>query len=116
MSVIIPTRDRVSLLRTPLDSIAPAVKRCRADILVVDNDSAHIETVGFLADLPRRGIRTLRIDGPFNFARLNNQAAAMLDRDVLCLLNNDIEAAPMTGSRRCLRVWPNRMSARSVRC
>jgi GT2 family glycosyltransferase len=93
VTVIIPTRDRVSLLRTCLDSIAPAVERCRADILVVDNDSADPETIGFLADLPRRGIRTLRIEGPFNFARLNNQATATLDSDVLCLLNNDIEAS-----------------------
>jgi GT2 family glycosyltransferase len=91
-TVIIPTRDRVSLLRTCLDSIAPAIKRCRADILVIDNDSGHPETIGFLADLPRRGIRTLRIEGPFNFARLNNRAAAELDTDILCLLNNDIEA------------------------
>ena len=91
-TVIIPTRDRVSLLRTCLDSIAPAIKRCRADILVIDNDSAHPEAIGFLADLPRRGIRTLRIEGPFNFARLNNRAAAELDTDILCFLNNDIEA------------------------
>ncbi|WP_438277301.1 glycosyltransferase family 2 protein [Nitrobacter sp.] len=92
-TVIIPTRDRVSLLRACLDSIAPAIRRCRADILVVDNDSADPETIGFLADLPRRGIQTLRIEGPFNFARLNNRAAAKVDTDVLCLLNNDIEAS-----------------------
>jgi GT2 family glycosyltransferase len=92
-TVIIPTRDRVSLLRACLDSIAPAIRRCRADILVVDNDSAHPETIDFLADLPRRGVRTLRIEGPFNFARLNNCAAAKVDADILCLLNNDIEAS-----------------------
>lgn len=120
VTVIIPTRDRVSLLRTCLDSIAPAVKRCHADILVVDNDSTDPETVDFLADLPRRGIRTLRIEGPFNFARLNNQAATMLDSDVLCLLNNDIEATsddwleemltrltePDVGAVGALLTWP----------
>ncbi|MEH6951364.1 glycosyltransferase family 2 protein [Nitrobacter sp. NHB1] len=120
VTVIIPTRDRVSLLRRCLDSIASAVERCRADILVVDNDSAHPETIGFLSDLPRRGIRTLRIEGPFNFARLNNQAAAMLDSDVLCLLNNDIEASsddwleemltrlsePDVGAVGALLTWP----------
>ncbi|WP_319797431.1 glycosyltransferase family 2 protein [Nitrobacter sp.] len=93
VTVVIPTRDRVSLLRKCLDSIAPAIKRCRADILIIDNDSADPATIGFLADLPRRGIRTLQIEGPFNFARLNNRAAAQLDTDILCLLNNDIEAS-----------------------
>lgn len=120
VTVIIPTRDRVSLLRTCLDSIAPAVERCRAEILVVDNDSADPETIGFLADLPRRGIRTLRIEGPFNFARLNNEAAATLDSDILCLLNNDIEAnsddwleemltrlaEPDVGAVGALLTWP----------
>jgi len=120
VTVIIPTRDRLSLLRACLDSIAPAVERCRADILVVDNDSTDPETVGFLADLPRRGIRTLRIEGPFNFARLNNQAAATLDSDILCLLNNDIEATsddwleelltrltePDVGAVGALLTWP----------
>ena len=98
----------------------PRVERCRADILVVDNDSAHPETLGFLSDLPRRGIRTLRIEGPFNFARLNNQAAATLDSDILCLLNNDIEASsddwleemltrlgePDVGAVGALLTWP----------
>ncbi|MGX9427762.1 glycosyltransferase family 2 protein [Bradyrhizobium sp. LeoA1S1] len=119
-TVIIPTRDRLSLLRTCLDSIAPAVERCRADILVVDNDSADPETIDYFADLRRRGIRTLRIEGPFNFARLNNQAATMLDSDVLCLLNNDIEASsddwleemltrlaePNVGAVGALLTWP----------
>jgi GT2 family glycosyltransferase len=120
VTVIIPTRDRLSFLRTCLDSIAPAVERCRADILLVDNDSADPETIDYLADLRRRGIRTLRIEGPFNFARLNNQAAAMLDGDVLCLLNNDIEASsddwleemlarltePDVGAVGALLTWP----------
>ena len=46
----------------------------------------------YLTGLSRRGVKILRIEGPFNFARLNNRAAATLDGDVLCLLNNDIEA------------------------
>lgn len=120
VTVIIPTRDRHSLLRTCLDSIAPAVRRCDADILVVDNDSTDPDTIGYLVDLSRRGIRTLRIEGPFNFARLNNQAAATLNSDVLCLLNNDIEASsddwleemltrlaePDVGAVGALLTWP----------
>lgn len=120
VTVVIPTRDRLALLRTCLDGIAPAVERCHAEILIVDNDSADPATIDYLADLRRRGIRTLRIEGPFNFARLNNQAAAMLDSDVLCLLNNDIEAnsddwleemltrlaEPDVGAVGALLTWP----------
>jgi O-antigen biosynthesis protein len=119
-TLIIPTRDRLPLLRTCLESIAPAATRSRAEILVVDNDSANPNTLDYLAGLSRQGIKTLRIEGPFNFARLNNRAAAMLDSDVLCLLNNDIEATsddwldemlmrlaePDVGAVGALLTWP----------
>lgn len=120
VTVIIPTRDRLPLLRTCLDSIAPAVDRCGADILVVDNDSVDPDIIDYFADLARRGVRTLRVEGPFNFSRLNNQACAVLDTDVLCLLNNDIEgtsddwleemlarlAEPDAGAVGALLTWP----------
>lgn len=120
VTVVIPTRDRLPLLRTCIDSIAPAVECCRADILVVDNDSVDPKTIAYLAGLASRGVRTLRVEGPFNFARLNNQAAATLDSDVLCLLNNDIEASskdwleemltrlaePDVGAVGALLTWP----------
>jgi O-antigen biosynthesis protein len=91
-TIVIPTRDRFSLLHTCIESIRPAVERSNADILVVDNDSIDRETLDYIGGLSRRGTKVLRIEGPFNFARLNNHAAAALDSDVLCLLNNDIEA------------------------
>ncbi|WP_461717884.1 glycosyltransferase family 2 protein [Bradyrhizobium liaoningense] len=120
VTVVIPTRDGLPLLRTCIDSIAPAVEFCRADILVVDNDSVDPKTIAYLAGLARRGVRTLRVEGPFNFARLNNHAAATLDSDVLCLLNNDIEASskdwleemltrlaePDVGAVGALLTWP----------
>jgi GT2 family glycosyltransferase len=119
-TVIIPTRDRFSLLRTCLESIAPAVARSGAEIVVVDNDSTDPDTMDYLAGLSRQGIKTVRIEGPFNFARLNNRAAGALDGDVLCLLNNDIEAGsddwldemltrlsePDVGAVGALLTWP----------
>lgn len=119
-TILIPTRDRLSLLKTCLDSIAPAVARIGAEILVIDNDSVEPETLAFLNDLPRQGIRTIRVEGPFNFARLNNKAAAAVDSEALCLLNNDIEAIddvwleemlsrlaePDVGAVGALLTWP----------
>jgi GT2 family glycosyltransferase len=91
-TIVVPTRDRLSLLHTCIESIRPAVAQSNADILIVDNDSADPETLEYLDGLSRKGVRVLRIEGPFNFAKLNNRAAAALDSDALCLLNNDIEA------------------------
>jgi GT2 family glycosyltransferase len=92
-TVVIPTRDRLSFLRTCIETIRPAVARSNADILVIDNDSANPDTLEYLGQIARQRVKVLRIEGPFNFARLNNRAAAALDSDLLCFLNNDVEAS-----------------------
>jgi GT2 family glycosyltransferase len=92
VSVVIPTRNRVGLLRRCLETITPAMARTPAEIVVVDNDSSDPETLDYLAAVDGGIARVLRVPGVFNFSRLNNAAAAVASGDYLCLLNNDIEA------------------------
>jgi O-antigen biosynthesis protein len=91
-TIIIPTRNRQSLLQGCIDSIWPAVERISAEILIVDNDSTDPETLGYLTELETRGAAVLRVPGEFNFPRLNNCAAKAAHGEVLCLLNNDVKA------------------------
>ena len=95
-TIIIPTRNRVQLLKRCLDSIRPAVHKARANILIVDNDSTDPETIEFLAAAPSQGVAVLQVSGPFNFSRLNNLAVRQSEADNVCLLNNDIEATDDT--------------------
>ena len=90
VSVIIPTRNRVELLRTCLDGLA-RTKYQALEIIVVDNDSDDPETLAYLAELPARGIKVLRHAGPFNYSAINNRAVAEASGRLICLLNNDIE-------------------------
>lgn len=92
VSVIIPTRNRVDLVKACLESIRPAVSRAGGEILVVDNDSSDPATLAYLDQIDGRSARIIRAPGPFNFARLNNLAAGEANGDYLCLVNNDIEA------------------------
>lgn len=92
VSIVIPTRNRVGLLRRCLETIAPALVRTPAEIIVVDNDSSDPETLDYLAAIDGKIARVLRVPGVFNFSRLNNAAAEAASGDYLCLLNNDIEA------------------------
>lgn len=90
VTVIVPTRNRVDLLRTCIGGLA------RADypdfeVIVVDNGSDDLATLDYLANLDSARHRVLRDDGPFNFSRLNNRAANLATGELLCLLNNDIE-------------------------
>jgi GT2 family glycosyltransferase len=88
LSIIIPTRDRLKLLRSCLESIQQRTTYRNYEILIVDNQSQDPQTLRYLASLPYRVIRN---DEPFNFARLNNQAVAEARGEYVLLLNNDME-------------------------
>lgn len=86
VSIVIPTRDRVALLRRCVESIAALTPRDRYELLIVDNDSSEPATGAYLADVDARVIPA---PGAFNFARLCNLGATAARGDVVVLLNND---------------------------
>ncbi len=92
VAIVIPTRDRLDLLAPCLASIARSVphNRVALEVVVVDNRSTEAGTRDFLAgyrDIAR--FRAVPYDGTFNWAAINNHAAAGIDADVLVFLNND---------------------------
>lgn len=91
VAAIIPTRDRLDLLKPCVEGLrrtAPALS-----IVVVDNGSREDATREYLTQLVHQGAASaLRDEGEFNFARLNNRAAAGVPDDFVLLLNNDVEA------------------------
>jgi GT2 family glycosyltransferase len=106
VSVLIPTRDRWSLLGPCLASLHetdwPAE---RLEIIVIDNGSSEPETLAQLALAADSGrIRVLRDDRPFNFARLNNLAAGQATGELLVFLNNDTVALTPDWLRR-MAAW-----------
>ncbi len=90
-TVIIPTRDRLDLLRPAIESLCGISKRAPAEIIIVDNGSREPETLEWLdrAGEIYPGLKVLRDDGDFNFARLCNDAARVAKGKVLAFLNND---------------------------
>lgn len=93
VSVIIPTRNGLDLLRTCLSTIDAAAGAVPLELVIVDNGSDDPATVRWLEEWvsggPQR--RVIRDDGPFNYPRLNNRAAAEAAGGLLLLCNNDIE-------------------------
>lgn len=93
VSLIIPTRDRLDVLRACVDSIMSMTDYPRFEILVVDNDSREAETLDYLASISDgQKIHWLKVPGEFNFSLLNNRAAGCASGEVLGLINNDIVA------------------------
>nr|WP_246121003.1 glycosyltransferase [Luteimonas granuli] len=92
VSLIIPTRDRVELLRTCVRSILDRTDYPDYEILVVDNQSSEPATLEYFRSLeaePR--VRVLAYDAPFNYSRINNFAAEQATGAIIGLVNNDIE-------------------------
>jgi GT2 family glycosyltransferase len=95
ISAIIPTRDRVELLRECVQKVRQTAGHQRVEIVVVDNDSRDPETLAYLADLERApDAMVVRYPERFNYARQMNLAAAAATGELLLLLNND--ARPLT--------------------
>ncbi|MDG1173165.1 MAG: glycosyltransferase [Opitutales bacterium] len=93
VSIIIPTRDQLSHLQKCIDGVLKNTNYPDLEILVCDNDSEEISTLEFLNSLDGNPkIRVLRIPGPFNYSRINNQAVSMSKGDMILFLNNDVEA------------------------
>ncbi len=92
VSIVIPTRDQVALLRTAVDSVLERTTDARYEILIVDNQSSDPETLGYLEHVDRHpSVRVIPYNAPFNYSALNNHAVAIAEGDYVCLLNNDTE-------------------------
>lgn len=92
VSIIVPTRDRVDLLRQCIDSILARTTYPSYEVVIVDNQSKELETLEYFESLARNDcVRVVPHNQPFNYSRINNDAVRQCNSPLICLLNNDIE-------------------------
>jgi len=93
VSLIIPTRDAVNLLRTSIGSILEKTTYRNYEILVIDNRSSRPDTFSFFKKISAEhpSIRILPYEHDFNYSAINNFAVQHAGGTVIGLLNNDIE-------------------------
>ena len=92
VSILVPTRDGMTTLPRCVDSLIALTRYQRWELVVIDNGSVDPDFCAYLAalaQLPR--CRVIRDERPFNFAALNNAAAAQVDSEFIVLLNDDTE-------------------------
>lgn len=94
VSLIIPTRDGGELLRKCVDSVLNSTDYRNIEIIIVDNQSTAEDTISYLRSLETiPGVRVLRYDFPFNYSAINNFAVGYATGEILCFLNDDVEAS-----------------------
>ncbi len=91
VSIIIPTRNGLDLLRRCIDSLGKT-DYPKIEVLIVDNQSDDQDTIAYLSQMGRKpNFRVLPFNRPFDFAALHNWAVPQAKGEFLCLLNNDTE-------------------------
>jgi len=92
VSIIIPTRDRVDLLKTSVQSVLELTDYSAVELIIVDNGSVEPSTHAYFANcLADQRVKIVRDKAEFNFSRLNNLGVAHARGDFVLLLNNDVE-------------------------
>ena len=95
VSLIIPTRNALNLVKTAVQSTLSVTAYPNFEIIVVDNDSDDPATIAWLDSLaygPNPKVRVIRYHKPFNYSAINNFAVGEAVGQVVGLLNSDVEA------------------------
>lgn len=123
VSLIVPTRDQVGLLRTCIEGLLNNTDYPDLEIIVVDNESSDPQALAYLSELPKRGVKVLPHPFPFNYSTINNRAVEHATGEIIGLVNNDIEIIEAGWLKEMLSqllrdnvgavgaklLWPNRM-------
>ncbi len=102
LSIIIPTRNGLDVLKVCIDSLLDTCDYSDIEVVLVDNGSDDPLVLDYMDKLTRTSITNnsgyaisfivVRDDGDFNFSRLINLGARSSSGEVLLLLNNDTQA------------------------
>ncbi len=124
-SIIIPTKDKVGLLKNCIESILKKTAFTNYEIIIIDNNSKEAATeeyYEFLKKVYPEKIKVIKYNQPFNFSAINNYAVKQAKGDVYVFLNNDtviinedwltvlVEQAQRkeVGAVGCKLLYPNR--------
>ena len=92
VSLIIPTRDKLNLLRGTIDGCLRQTHYDNIEIIIMDNSSVEPETLAYLKAIQQDSrITVIRHAAPFNYSQLNNIGVAQAQGDIIGLINNDLE-------------------------
>ena len=93
VSIIIPTKDKVSVLSTCIKSLLQNTIYTNFEVLIIDNNSEESVTHDYYKkiQLENKHIKVFAFNSAFNFSAMNNFGVKHSKGEVLVLLNNDTE-------------------------
>ncbi|MBD8496252.1 glycosyltransferase [Pseudomonas syringae] len=93
VSLIIPTRDRVSLVEIAVRSILEKTTYTNYEIIIIDNGSVEPETLEFFKKIRKetKKVKVFAFNKPFNYSEINNFGVSKSKGSIIGLVNNDVE-------------------------
>lgn len=92
VSIIIPTKNALSLVKKCIDSILEYTAYPCFEIIVINNASDDPLLLEYLAkEESENKIKIINYNKPFNHSEMNNIAVASVDSEFVVFMNNDIE-------------------------
>lgn len=91
VSIIVPTRDGVHLLRQCLHSVTSKTSYSNYEVIIVNNQSTDTGLFSYLDSIAQQeNMTVLTYDLPFNYSAINNFAVKRANGDIIALINNDV--------------------------
>ena len=93
ISVIIPTKDHVELLKDAIDSIYDNTAYPDFEIIILNNNSREDKTFEYFSNIQKEheNIRIIEAPYEFNWSKLNNHGMREAAGEVYIFLNNDVK-------------------------
>lgn len=93
VSIVIPNKDSVEVLRRCVESIEEKTDYRNFEILIVENNSIENATFEYYRTVSEQyeNVRIATWDGPFNYSAINNYGVGLTTGKYLLFLNNDTE-------------------------
>lgn len=92
VSIIIPTKNKYTLLSKCISSIFEKTTYKNYEIIVVDNESNGQKILKYLKEISEiENIQVVKYNKPFNYSAINNYAVKHVNGEIIALLNNDVE-------------------------
>ena len=92
VSLIIPTRNKLTILKPCVMSILEKTSYENYEILILDNQSSDQDILAWFTEIqanPR--VRVLAYNHPFNYSAINNFGVQQARGSIIGLINNDVE-------------------------
>lgn len=94
VSIVIPNKDNVPILRQCIDSILKKSSYGNYEILVVENNSVERETFEYYDELQKsegQRVKVVKCVTDWNYSYINNYGVKFTSGEYIILLNNDTE-------------------------